>query len=290
MNPAPPVISTCMRVLGWKGRTSVRSLNGQRSLDRAEPYPTVIGSLAGLTAVEFAIVALAETVGAMSHGALGIGFAFVVTPVLAIAEPRALPATVLLLGLLRLSTAIATIDRRHIDTRGVPVLFIGRLVGTGAAVALLTNRSERDLSVIFGTALALSALASLAAPHGGAGRGMRLAAGVASGLLGTTVGAGAAPLALAYSERDVRDVPVVRSTLSVIIITGILISVAALAAAGGGAEQHVLLAGSLVPAIILGTMLSRLVTRRIPDRPVRWLITAFALASGAALIVQGIRR
>src|SRR5680860_1175752 len=152
--------------------------------------------LADLSALQVALTVVAVVAGAIVQGSVGMGFGTVLVPVLAVVAPAMLPATVLLLAFV-LTGLMVLRERAAIDASGIPLLLVGRMMGTGIAVWLLVSLSPS----VRPTLLA------------------KLTAGTASGLFSTTAGIGGAPVAVLYQTRPG---PQLRSTLAAFFLLGIV--------------------------------------------------------------------
>ena len=95
------------------------------------------------------LVFLAVILGALIQGSVGFGFALIVVPILALADPESLPATVLLLAL-PLSSVVAFRERHSIDLLGFYWLTGGRLLGIAGGLGLLVMVPTSYLSVLTG--------------------------------------------------------------------------------------------------------------------------------------------
>lgn len=93
-----------------------------------------------------------------------------------------------------------------------------------------------------------------------------LAAGAVTGVTETATGIGGPPLALVYQH---------------------MISLALLAATGKVSSHQIEVALLLVPALVLGALLSGAIHHRVDGPLMRSLVLGFALISGVVLILQG---
>ena len=110
-----------------------------------------------------------------------------------------------------------------------------------------------------------------------------LAAGLVTGVTETSTGVGGPPLALVYQHRPA---PVLRSTVAACFLVGEVVSVVLLAITDGISRDQLRVAFLLLPAVIVGAVLSRLVHHRLDGAVVRHLVLGFALVSGVVVTVQ----
>ena len=240
--------------------------------------------LADLSALQVVVMVVAVVAGAIVQGSVGMGFGTVLVPVLAVVAPAMLPATVLLLALV-LTGLMVMRERRAIDASGIPLLLVGRMIGTGIAVWLLVSLSQSALEILFGIVIvgvvALSSTKAQVRPTVLA----KLTAGTASGLFSTTAGIGGAPVAVLYQTRPG---PQLRATLAAFFWLGILVSLSGLLVAGRLSTTHLLLSVLLAPALVGGFALSRPLARYLDARWLRPAVLAFAAAGGVMAIMRGL--
>ncbi|MEU6081919.1 sulfite exporter TauE/SafE family protein [Streptomyces sp. NPDC047108] len=229
------------------------------------------------------LVPLAVTVGvaAFVQGTSGLGFALVVAPVAGLLAPGLLPVF-LLAAMIPLNLYVAWRERAAADLRGAGWITAARLAATPLGLVLLQAVPADRLGLLVGAATVLAALVSLAAPAFTPGRGAWLAAGAVTGVTETATGVGGPPLALVHQHRPP---PELRSTVALCFLAGELASLALLFATGRGRASALWAALLVLPALAAGAWLSRLVHRRVDARRMRIMVLAFALISGAVLIV-----
>jgi uncharacterized membrane protein YfcA len=229
--------------------------------------------------------ALGATVGiaAFVQGAIGIGFALIVAPVLGLVRPDLLPVCLLLL-MLPLNLHVAWRERRAIDRAGVGWITAGRLVGTLGGLWVLTALSAASLNLLIGVATMAAALAALAAPAFAPKAGSCVAAGLVTGVTETATGVGGPPLALLYQHRPAANL---RATIAVCFFVGEVVSLALLAAAGRLGLDQVLAAALFLPAVAAGSLASRVVHQKLDGGVLRIGVLLFALVSGAFLLLPG---
>jgi uncharacterized membrane protein YfcA len=237
-----------------------------------------------LSAVEFMLVALAVGVGALVQGSIGFGSNLVAVPVLALANPEALPAT-LTLVVVPLVVAMAARERHAVDRAGVTWITLGRLPGTALGAWVVVVVSGTTLSVLLGASVLLAvALTAFTGPVP-VNRATTTTAGFASGVMGTATSIGGPPMALLYQHHEG---PVLRSTLAWAFAFGTTLSLAGLLIGGAVHLWHVALAVALVPALFAGLALSRTVVGRLEGRWLRPAVLAFAAAPAVLAIVRGV--
>jgi uncharacterized protein len=237
-----------------------------------------------MSGVELWIASAAAFAGALIQGSIGFGLSLVLTPVLGILAPEALPAAIILAAQ-PLTALMAFRERGAMDRRGFVEITVGRLPGTAVAAAIAAAVSTDQLAVLIGCAVVAAALLSAAAPEFELTTNRRIVAGVFSGFMGTIAAVGGPPLAIAYQRRPG---PEIRSTLAMTFLVGGFISLVALWAVGRLESDHVRVALALLPGMGLGLVTARRVHLLLDRAWLRPAVLTFALISGVAAIANGL--
>jgi len=223
-------------------------------------------------------------VGSLLQGVVGLGLGLLGTPVVTLLEPDLVPGLLLVLAMV-LPLVTLTREHRGIDWHGLGWSLPSRVLGTGVGVWLVATVSDRVLSagiaLVVLAAVALTARA-LVVPLN---RPTLVAAGLVSGVTGTTAAIGGPPIALLYQHRPP---PEVRTTMAVYFTVGSALSLAALAATGELTGREVLLGLLLVPALVLGTLLAGPVRRRVDAAAFRVGMLVVCAVSALVLLVQAL--
>jgi uncharacterized protein len=208
----------------------------------------------------------------------------VAVPVIAVIEPDALPAT-LALVVIPLVAVMAVRERDAVDRRGVAWITVGRVPGTVVGAWVVASVSPDTLSVLLGAgviiAVGMSTLTTTIPVNGITAT----TAGFASGAMGTATSIGGPPLALLYQHHEG---PVLRATLAVAFAVGTVLSLAGLAVAGAIEAWHVALAAALLPGLLAGLALSRVLVHRLERAWLRPAVLCFAAVAAVVAIVQGL--
>lgn len=235
-----------------------------------------------MTASSFAIIGGAVSLAAFVQATTGMGFALIVAPVLALLAPDLLPVCLLVL-MLPLNVYVAWRERAALDRRGAAWITLGRVVGTFGGLWVLAAFSASALSIFIGLATIAAAGATLVVPAFRPGRRSLIGAGVITGITETATGIGGPPLALVLQHRTAA---ILRSTIAVCFLVGELVSLGFLGAAGRASLPQFVAAASLLPALAIGAALSRYAHQRFTGPMLRVFVLAFAVASGAVLVVR----
>ena len=159
----------------------------------------------------------------------------------------------------------------------------GRVAGTAGGLWVLAALSAGQLSLFVGASTVAAALVTLLMPAFSPGRGAFVGAGLVTGITETATGIGGPPLALVYQHQPA---PTMRSTIALCFLLGELVSLAVLLATGRVGLPQLQAAALLLPALVVGAVLSRLVHRRVNGRLLRIFVQVFAIVSGLVLLVK----
>ena len=111
------------------------------------------------------------------------------------------------------------------------------------------------------------------------------AAGFVSGVTGTATSIGGPPMALLYQHRSPTQI---RSTLGIYFTVGAALSLAGLGLAGALEATSFWLALALVPTLVLGFVVSRLLDRHLPRHHVRTGVLLICGLSSLVLLVRSL--
>ncbi|MEQ9574152.1 MAG: TSUP family transporter, partial [Rhodospirillales bacterium] len=177
----------------------------------------------GLTLTTILIAISAMAFGCAFQTALGLGFALLAAPVLALLDPAFVPGPMLLAGVV-LAALTAYGERDAIDRPLLATCLIGLAAGTVIGAIALQALRGVDLQRLFGVVILLAVGVSII---GKAmvikGRSLLAAAGI-SGIMGTMAGLHGPAISLAFQNAEPR---VVRAMLGAYFTAAYLSAVAA---------------------------------------------------------------
>jgi uncharacterized membrane protein YfcA len=230
----------------------------------------------------FVLLAIIVAVAAFVQAAIGVGFALIVAPVLALTAPELLPGGLLLL-MLPLNAFVGWRERAALDWFGSGWITAGRAAGTFLGFWILIAVSISTLNLLVGLATLFAAIASLLAPAFEPRRAAFLAAGVITGVTETATGIGGPPLALVYQHHGAASL---RANVAACFFIGELFSLALLIATGRLTMWQGQAALLLFPPLVIGALCSQFVHGRLNQRRLRLFVLGFAIASGLVLIAH----
>jgi len=237
-----------------------------------------------MSATSFAAIAAIVAFAAFVQGAIGVGFALIVAPVLALTLPELLPGGLLVL-MLPLNAFVGWRERHALDWRGAGWITAGRVVGTFLGIGILVVVSRATLDALVGVATLAAAVVSLAMPPFAPDRGAFAAAGVVTGITETATGIGGPPLALVYQHFAADSQ---RANVALCFLLGELLSLAFLALAGRLGRAECLLALAFCPALAIGGIGSRFAHAGLDQGRLRRFVLGFAIVSGLILVVRSL--
>lgn len=229
-----------------------------------------------------AVLAATLVVAAGVQGLVGLGLGLVSAPVVALLAPQLMPQLLLWLALLM---PLVSLVREHhdIDWRGLVLSLPWRVPGTAVGVWLVTLVSTEALGLLVGSMVLVSVLATVRAVELPVNRWTLSTAGFVSGITGTTTSIGGPPIAILYQHRPPRQI---RSTLALYFLIGAALSLSGLGLAGRLELSVLVLALALVPALVAGFLLSRLLVHRVPARHIRSGVLVVCALSAVVVLVR----
>jgi hypothetical protein len=227
------------------------------------------------------LIVFAVAAGGLVQGSTGVGFALLVSPVLALFAPGLLPGSVLIL-MLPLTAYVAWREREAIDRSGAAWITAGRCAGGLGGLVVLLLLPASALRLFVGVATILTAFGSLLSGHFTLRPSVLIGAGVITGITETATGIGGPPMALVYQHQPG---PVLRATLATCFFIGEVVSLVLLALSGRLSLAQWSAALWLAPALAGGALLSRWMHGRVDGRPMRLAMLGFALVSGMVCLV-----
>lgn len=230
------------------------------------------------------IAAVVVAAAAFVQGTIGVGFAMIVVPVLALLAPETLPVCVLIL-MIPLNVYVVWREHGALDWHGTGWITAGRIVGTFFGLAVLLTLAPHHLGLLVGAATLLAAAVTLSRPAFAPSSRAFLTAGLVTGVTETATGIGGPPLALVYQHQPG---PVIRATIAMCFLIGQVVSLGVLLAAGRMSFGQLSSAVLLVPAVIVGALASHLVHQRVEGEMLRFAMLAFALVSGVILVLHSL--
>lgn len=231
---------------------------------------------------ELSLLVAAVLAGAVVQGSIGFGFALVSTSAFGLVDPTSIPGTLLLLSF-PINIFVFLRERGQVDVAAVRDVTLGLLFGTPIGLAVLVFVPADLLAVAFGAALIVAAAISVLHAPAEPDVRVRLAGGAVSGIITTVASTGGPAIALLFQRRPG---PQLRATLASAFFISGLLSTIAVAAAGRIGWMQARLALLVLPALVVGLLVSASVSRRTDARWLRPGVLVFSAGAGMATIVR----
>ncbi|PXA72247.1 sulfite exporter TauE/SafE family protein [Cryobacterium arcticum] len=233
-----------------------------------------------MTWLEISIIAVTLIAASALQASIGFGMGMLAAPVIGLIDPTLLPGSIIMLAVV-VTAMVAVRERAALDVKGAGWALVGRIPGSLAGAWLVAVLPAQGLAwlvalvVLGGVILAFAGWAPVPS------RLSLISAGAASGVMGTTTSIGGAPMALIWQRSHG---PRLRGTMSAFFLVGSSISLVALVAVGAVTRQTVTLALWMIPAVLLGYLLSRYANRLLDHRRLR-LVALGVSTLGAVLLI-----
>ncbi|MFQ6370645.1 TSUP family transporter [Shewanella sp. YIC-542] len=229
------------------------------------------------------LASLVIVAGAITQSLLGFGLAVVAAPLLYIIDPELIPGSLIILSF---SIALLTLlrERGQLELAGLQYAVAGRIPGSLLGAALLLAPQAilgLVIAAIVATAVALS-LKKLTLP---VNRCNLFVAGMFSGIFGTVAGIGGPPMALLLTGREAGKF---RAALSAFFVVSTCISLLVLLLSGMLSFRDLLLALLLLPALLLGFVISGALLHRVDKRRSKMLTLMLCSASALLLALKSL--
>jgi uncharacterized membrane protein YfcA len=234
-----------------------------------------------MTAPEYLVALLAVILGAIAQGSVGFGFGTLAAPVLALVDQELVPGAVLLLGV-TIAAAIAWHERGALDWLGIKWALVGRVLGTVAGAYAVTRLDHDATAIALGVAVLFAVAISLTGWHVRPTTSTLVGAGMMSGVMGTLTSVGGPPMALVYQREQAATL---RSTLAGFFLFGASLALFALAVSGELSKRQVVDGVVLLPGLLAGLALSRLLTPYLDRGWTRFAVLALSATTATALVV-----
>lgn len=231
---------------------------------------------------ELVVAAVAVAIGACLQASVGFGFGLFAAPLLAIVDRDLVPGPLLVLALL-LTILVAARERQSLDLHGVRWAVVGRLPGTAIGAAAVAALPERGLTILFGMLVLTACGLSLSGWRVRPTVPNLVAAGMASGIMGTATSIGGPPVAIVYQDAPGARL---RGTLAGFFVVGAAVSVVALAFAGELGQGELAGAAVLVVPMAAGFAVSRPAARYLDAGRTRISVLGLSVVSSVFLVAR----
>jgi uncharacterized membrane protein YfcA len=237
-----------------------------------------------VTPAELAVALVLVVVGATLQGSIGFGLSVVAAPVMLLLNPVFVPGPMLLAAVF-LVILIALRERRDVIVHDVAIATLGRILVALPAAYAVSALPKNVYELLFAAVVLLGVVISTLGWRARPTPRHIFCAALVSGFLGTVSSIGGPPMALVYQHESG---PRIRGTLSAIFTIGTTISVAGLWWVGRFGAVELLLGLALMPAVLLGFVLSRYTARRIDGPRTRPAVLAISALSAIVILLRAL--
>lgn len=244
----------------------------------------VLGAFLVVDWTVFSIAFLMIVFAAIAQGSLGVGFGIVSAPILAILDPSLVPGPLLVLAVTT-SALVALRDRRDFRLGNLAYALAGRIPASVLGGLTASLLSPRMFLLVFGGLVLLAVLLSLSGLRFAPTKRSLFVAGLASGYMGTITSVGTPPMAIVYQHSPGAEV---RANMSAFLVAGGLASILSLALFGAFGWHDLLLSIKLLPALLIGTLLSKPVSRFVDKGWMRPAMLVLCAAASALLLFRAL--
>ena len=241
-----------------------------------------------ISPIELVIGLLVSAVGAAVQGTIGFGVGVLSVPILALVNPIMAPVPQLLM-VLPLTVALFWRERHHVSWSGTGFLLAGRLPGALLGIITIKIASNAAASALQAVIALLVLLAvgllsiDISVPRN---NGTEFATGTTSGFMGMVASISGPPMALLYRNETG---PMIRATLSAVFVVGVCITIAMRTVAGEITTSDVQIAALLLPAQVVGFLMSSRLRGRVEGPRLSRAILAVSAVSAVALLISALR-
>jgi uncharacterized membrane protein YfcA len=235
-----------------------------------------------VTGIQFAAATAVMAIGSLVQGSIGFGLALLAAPLLALIDPAFAPGP-LLVGNAALTLLMTRREWHAARIGDLGWALGGRILGIGAALAVMAMLSPRGIDLWFGGIVLLAVAMAAGGLRFRLTPGTLFVAGVTSGIMGTATAIGGPPMALIYQHESG---PRIRGTLSAYFTVGAVLSAAGLALAGRFGARDFANGLLLCPGIALGYAGSHRMLPLVDRKGIRPALLVVSGVSAALLILR----
>jgi len=238
----------------------------------------------GRVTTELILLNAAIALAGVVQASAGLGFAMVANPLIALINIAYLPGPMLFANLF-LSSAILWREGLAIERREMPPLVAGLLIGTVIGALVLTQIAAESLAVVFGVVILAAVIASVVSPAFPLTRRNVLLGSVAGGITGIIAAMHAPPLVMLYQREDPAKI---RATFAVLFVAGCTMALCGLWLAGRFGLAEIRMGLSLLPGIVVGFLLGRVIAARVNKATARAAMLTISGLGGIVLLFKSL--
>lgn len=233
---------------------------------------------------QFLLANAAICLGAFVQGVVGFGMSLTASPLLVLLNPALVPVPLMMSGL-ALGVGMSLRERAGWDWHELRLGVPGLIAGSIAAAVMLSYLSAQQLPLLLGVLVLIAVFLSAVGLRVEPTPRNAFVATLVAGFMSTTASIPGPPLALMYQHAGPTRL---RGTLAPLLLTSGLIGLGTLSLAGRLDQDDFTMGLRLMPAALVGFLLSGFGTRWLSAYWTRWAVLVVAGTAGVTAIARGL--
>lgn len=214
----------------------------------------------------------------------GISVGMLIVPFLAMISYTLIPAPIVLASLV-LTTLMAYKGKDHIDTKNLPQIGIGMLLGIFVSIALLINIHFEYLGVLYGVFILISVVISIKIKSFKLNKTINYVGGFISGVMGATALSGGHLLALLFQNHKLESI---KATLSFVYTIFSIVLLIVFYINGKFQYLDMVLGIYMMPGFLIGYLLSPYFVKYFNKQYTKVVVLIMASIAAIVLIIKAI--
>ena len=214
----------------------------------------------------------------------GISVGMLIVPFLAMISYTLIPAPIVLASLV-LTTLMAYKGKDHIDTKNLPQIGIGMLLGIFVSIALLINIHFEYLGVLYGVFILISVVISIKIKSFKLNKTINYIGGFISGVMGATALSGGHVLALLFQNHKLESI---KATLSFVYTIFSIVLLIVFYINGKFQYPDIILGIYMMPGFLIGYLISPYFVKYFNKQYTKVIVLIMATIGAMILIVKSV--
>jgi len=216
--------------------------------------------------------------------ATGVSVGMIIVPFLAMISYALIPAPIVLASL-ALTTLMAYKGKEHIDTKNLPQIGIGMLLGIFISLAILISISFEYLGLVYGLFILLSVLISIKVKRFTLSPSINYIGGFISGVMGATALSGGHVLALLFQNHKLESI---KATLSFVYTIFSIVLLIVFSFNNKFTFDDAILGLYMMPGFLIGYLISPYFVKYFNKEYTKTAVLIMATIGAILLIVKSI--
>jgi len=216
--------------------------------------------------------------------ATGVSVGMIIVPFLAMISYTLIPVPIVFASL-TLTVMMAYQGREHIDTKNMPQVSFGMIIGIFAALYVLKNIQFEYLGLVFGTFILLSVFISIKVKEFTLSKKMNYSGGFIAGLMGTMAAVGGQILALLFQNHPLASI---KSTLAFLYTIFSVVMLVVFYLFGEFSYSQVISGFYMMPGFIIGFFAAPMFAKYFNPKYSKAVVLAMATFGAFILIGKSV--